>query len=297
MIDITKKKTTLRSAVATATISFNNPKTFTAIKEQTVPKGNVFETAKIAGLMAFKNTALAIPHCHPLPIEFADINFKLDDNRIVITSEIKTIYKTGAEVEALYAATVAAITCYDMLKQIDNQILIQEIKIVEKTGGKENLKKLPQDITAGIIVCSNKKVDKEEESVGYLAKQKLESFDVSVNHLVHVELDSIDIEREFRYCLESEFNLIILIGGTGISQNDITPDIILPYFEKRLFGVEETMRSYGQMRTPYAMLSRSLVGVVDKSIVMVLPGSKNGMLESFEAVFPEVLHSFWMFRG
>ncbi|MFQ3576098.1 MAG: bifunctional molybdenum cofactor biosynthesis protein MoaC/MoaB [Cytophagales bacterium] len=296
MVNITHKKNTLRKAIAVAHVTFGSPKTSQAIIEQTVPKGNVLEAAKIAALFAAKNTSNAIPDCHPLPIEFTEIRFQLNDDSLKIECEIHTIYKTGVEVEAMYAASVAAITCYDMLKPIDKQIVVQEIKLLEKSGGKTSQKRLPENLEVGIVICSNKQEDDEKSSIGYLAKKKFESLGIRIGHFAKVELNSVDIEREFRFCLESKFNLIIMIGGTGISPNDITTDIINPYIEKRLLGVEESIRSYGQSRTPYAMLSRSLVGLSGESLVMVLPGSKNGMLESIDAVFPEILHSFWMLK-
>ena len=105
-------------------------------QENTVPKGNVLEAARTAGLLGIKQTANLIPDCHPLPIEYTAISYDIQGLEIQISIEVKTIYKTGVEVEAMHGASVVALTIYDMLKPIDKQVSIHEIKLVEKHGGK-----------------------------------------------------------------------------------------------------------------------------------------------------------------
>jgi cyclic pyranopterin phosphate synthase len=124
MINITHKSPTLRKAIATAVVQVSSAETMLTLKNGTVPKGNVFESARVAALFAAKKTAEVIPDCHPLPVEFTEIRFTTVDLTITIEAEIHTIYKTGVEVEAMYAASVAALTIYDMLKPIDKHIEI-----------------------------------------------------------------------------------------------------------------------------------------------------------------------------
>jgi cyclic pyranopterin phosphate synthase len=119
MRDITEKIHTLRFAAATATVRVSQESTMQALLNKQVPKGDVFEMAKTAALLGIKRTSDTIPDCHPLPIEFAAVHFRTEGLDIVIETEVKTIYKTGVEVEAMYGASVAAITVYDMLKPID----------------------------------------------------------------------------------------------------------------------------------------------------------------------------------
>ena len=132
MVNITHKSSTLRKAIAEAVLSVSSQETIDAIVNNRVPKGNVFEMAKTAGLFAAKKTSDVIPDCHPLPIEFTSIQFEIKDLDIHITSEVHTIYKTGVEVEAMYSASVVALTMYDMLKPIDKNIEIKNIKNILK---------------------------------------------------------------------------------------------------------------------------------------------------------------------
>ena len=125
MNDITFKISSLRKATATAIVRVSKPETIEAVKNKMVPKGDVFEFSRAAGLLGIKKTSDLIPDCHPLPIEFAKIQHSVDGLNIVITVEVHTIYKTGVEVEAMHGASIVALTIYDMLKPIDKGVEIQ----------------------------------------------------------------------------------------------------------------------------------------------------------------------------
>lgn len=139
MVDITHKKATLRTAVAQAIVQVSTEDTIMAIKNNTVPKGDVFAMSKAAGLLGVKKTADLLPDCHPLPIECTDISFTIDGLKITVLITVKTIYKTGVEVEAMHGASIVALNMYDMLKPIDKGIEIQNIKLLKKTGGKSDI--------------------------------------------------------------------------------------------------------------------------------------------------------------
>src|ERR1035437_4778191 len=138
MIDITHKSSTLRTAIAKAVVKVSKKETIQAVKTNTVPKGNVLECARTAGLFAVKRTSDMIPDCHPLPVEFTQIRYEITDTEIAIEVEVHTVYKTGVEVEAMHGASVVALTIYDMLKPIDKGIEICSIKLLEKQGGKSD---------------------------------------------------------------------------------------------------------------------------------------------------------------
>lgn len=140
MVDISEKEITRRSARASGFVAMQD-KTLDMIEARLIPKGNVFEVAKIAGIMAAKRTSGLIPMCHPLLLSFIDVTVSVDRERkgIQIDSEIILDGKTGAEMEALTAVTVAALTVYDMCKAVDKTMIIDDIKLLEKRGGKSEL--------------------------------------------------------------------------------------------------------------------------------------------------------------
>ena len=149
MVDITHKSNTLRVAIAQATVHVSKQETIDAIINKNVPKGDVFEMAKVAGLFGVKRTSDLIPDCHPLPIEYTDISYKIEGLNIYITIEVKTIYKTGVEVEAMHGASLVALTMYDMLKPIDKGIEINNIKV----AGKKNRFQITANIVFTHLPC------------------------------------------------------------------------------------------------------------------------------------------------
>lgn len=142
MVDITQKQHTQRTAVAQAVVKVGSQKTIKAIEQGTVPKGDVFAMSKAAGFLGLKKTPELLPDCHPLPIEYAGIDYEIDGLHIIVKVTVKTFYKTGVEVEAMHGASVVALNMYDMLKPIDKTIEIQQIKLLKKTGGKSDINKI-----------------------------------------------------------------------------------------------------------------------------------------------------------
>lgn len=140
MVDVGSKEETEREAIAYGYINMKR-ETLNRINEGSISKGDVLSVAQVAGIMAAKNTANIIPMCHPIMINGCDINFKFDfeNNNIDITSSVKNTGKTGVEMEALTAVTVAALAIYDMCKAIDREMIISDIKLMRKNGGKSGL--------------------------------------------------------------------------------------------------------------------------------------------------------------
>ena len=136
MNNITPKINSLRKAIANATVRVSLVETIEAIREKKVPKGDVFEFARAAGLLAIKKTSDVIPDCHPLPVEYAVIGYDIDGLSVKISVEVHTVYKTGVEVEAMHGAAITALTMYDMLKPIDKHVTIETIGLEQKKGGK-----------------------------------------------------------------------------------------------------------------------------------------------------------------
>jgi cyclic pyranopterin monophosphate synthase len=135
MVDVSEKAVTTRTAVASGFVRMSAP-TVEAIRDHRTPKGDPLETARLAGIMAAKRTAELIPLCHPLPISFADVQLEVREDGVRITATARTDARTGVEMEALAAASVAALTLYDMCKAIDKEMIITDIRLESKTGGR-----------------------------------------------------------------------------------------------------------------------------------------------------------------
>lgn len=298
MVDITHKSNTLREATAMAVVRVSKAQTIQAIKDKTVPKGDVFEMSRAAGLLAVKKTPELLPDCHPLPIEFAGIDYTISGLEIHIECCLKTIYKTGVEVEAMHGATVVALNVYDMLKPLDKGIEIERIKLIEKKGGKSDSHPLKSQVKAAVVVCSDSiAAGKKEDRAGKAIIAALTSCDVPVAHYEIIPDEVEQIRSKVAAYKKEDIKIILFTGGTGLSPRDQTPEALAPLIDKKIPGMEEALRSYGQQRTPYAMLSRSVVGLSENTLILALPGSTKGAAQSMAALFPAVLHVFDIIKG
>lgn len=294
MVDITHKSNSLRIAIAQATVSVSKKETIDAIVNKQVPKGDVFEMAKTAGLFAAKRTSDMIPDCHPLPVEFTSVAYEINGLEINVLVEVRTIYKTGVEVEAMHAASVVALTMYDMLKPIDKSIVIKNIMLLEKKGGKtDKLYEQRSNLQAVVITCSEVVMSgKKEDTAGKAILEKLKKHEINIADYVIISDDKDVIQEKVKKYCNNKIDILIITGGTGLTNRDITPEAIRPMLDIEIEGIAEAMRSYGQNRIAYAMFSRSVAGMIGKTLVLALPGSTRGAVESMDAIFPAVLHIF-----
>jgi len=294
MVDITHKSFTLRKAIATATVQTSSQQTIDAIEQRKVPKGDIFEFSRAAALFAIKKTSDVIPDCHPLPVEYAAITYKIEGLSIIISVEVHTIYKTGVEVEAMHGASVAALVMYDMLKPIDKNVEIQHIRLMEKHGGKSDLKKYSdQNLKCAVVVCSDTAYRSEKgDTSGKAIVAILEKYGIADIEYTIIPDEFDIIQNTLKNYISQDKNLVLFTGGTGLSARDVTPDAVEPLIDKHIPGIMETARNYGQQRVKTAMLSRGVAGFAADTLVLTLPGSKKGAVETMEALFPQLFHVF-----
>ena len=299
MFDVGDKSETLRMATARAIIKVN-PETIRLIKEGKSPKGNIVDAARISATMGAKRAWDLLPYCHPIPIDHIKVDVSIKTESIEVDVQLKTTWKTGVEMESLTGASIAVLTIYDMLKPIDESLVIESVKLLAKTGGmKDFYERYDKPLKTAVIVISDS-VSKGERSdkSGKLAVERLKSAGFEILEYGVIPDDPIQIESSLiSACDELKVDLVVTSGGTGLGPRDNTPEVTRKILEKEVIGISEALRIYGQKRTPLSMLSRGVAGVRGKTTIVNLPGSVKAVSESLDALIPGILHASKMLRG
>lgn len=299
MIDVGDKAETLRTAVAQAIIKAS-PKTIDLIKQGKSPKGNIEDAARISATMGAKRTWDLLPYCHPIPIDHIKVNVSFRIDSIEVQVQAKTTWKTGVEMESLTGASIAALTIYDMLKPVDETLVIESVKLLAKSGGMKGFyENYDRSLKAAVIVVSDSvSRKKRHDRSGKLAIERLKSdgFEVLDYRVVPDDLGKIESSL-INACDTLKVDLALTCGGTGLGPRDTTPEATRNVIEKEATGISEALRTYGQKRTPMSMLSRGVAGVRCKTIIVNLPGSVKAVSESLDALIPGILHASKMLEG
>ena len=296
MVDVTHKLLTVRVAKAEGKINMR-PKTIARIKDEKLPKGNVLNIAKIAGIQAAKKTSGIIPLCHQINLSFVDIEFEFKSNSIWVGSSVKTKESTGVEMEALSAVSIALLAVYDMCKAVDKTMEISGVKLIEKNGGKSDYATRYRP-KVGVVTLSDGVVrGKREDISGKILADGFLNSGCVVDHRIVLEDGSDQLVPMIYDWIDSGVELILTTGGTGLSPRDLTIEVLESIFESKLTGVEQALHAYGRGKIKTAMLSRLTAGLVKGTLVICLPGSSGATRDALEVLIPTIFHSFHMLKG
>ncbi len=313
MQDISNKQITLRTANAIGLVICSTA-TIDLIKKELLPKGNLFDVARAAAFIGAKLTPQLLPHCHPVQIDGMDIKFEFLDQHlhqdlfensvfsktgIVIKGTAKSIGRTGIEMELLTGISIAALEIYDMLKPVDKKLEIGNIRLLEKKGGKSDREKYFSNCpVCAVLVCSDSTAEgKREDKSGLLIKQMLEAVNANVKYYEILPDEKSKIQQKILEWVKEDVHFIFTTGGTGLGPRDLTVEAVKEILERDADGITEAIRSFGQQRTPMAMMSRGVAGSVKDTLIVTLPGSTNGAKESLQAILPAVFHARKMMKG
>ena len=296
MVDVTDKVSTTRVAKAEGQIAMLH-ETISAIQDDTLPKGNVLTTAKIAGVQAAKKTAALIPMCHQLNLTFVDIEFDIQTESIMIKSTVKTKEATGVEMEALTAVSVAALTIYDMCKAVDKTMTIGEITLVDKKGGASGHAVAYRPAVGIITMSDGVAAGKREDKSGKILSDGFAQAGCAIEKQLVLPDGSEELRKTIKSWIDSGVELIITTGGTGLGPRDLTIPVLETMFDSRLPGIEQALHAYGRGKLATASLSRLAAGVVGSAIIISLPGSPGAVRDGLKVLIPTIFHAFHMMKG
>lgn len=305
MVDVGSKAVTTRTATAEGVFR-TRPEVVTMVAGDNLNKADVLATARLAGIGAAKKTSELIPLCHQIPLNSVKVHFDLDQaaGEIHVSATAKTTGRTGVEMEALTAVSVAGLTLHDMVKAVDPLATMDGVRLAAKTGGKrgEWTRESDDDNTASsapaaaavdsgrsaVVVVSSTAAARGDrgDTTGPTIEAWLREHDFSPVE-VHVVADA-EIDAALTEQVRRSPAVLLTTGGTGVAPDDRTPEATAPHLELELPGVAEAMRARGLAATPTAAMSRGLAGFAGRTLVANLPGSTGGVRDGL-AVLDELL--------
>jgi molybdenum cofactor biosynthesis protein MoaC len=305
MIDVGEKAVTKRRAVAQGRIAINDL-ALAQIRARTLPKGDAIAIAEVAGIMAAKRTSDILPLCHPLPLDHVSVKCAIDDKGITATCEASTSSKTGVEMEALSGVTAALLCIYDMAKGLDPAMTISDIVLQHKEGGRSGVYERgscqPSSLDgyrAAVVTISDRCFQGvvSDRSGPYLVDY-LYGMGANIIEKALVPDDKSQIRQLLGMLVtDKHTDLIVLTGGTGLSPADVTPETLQELAGRAIPGIGELLRTRGSKHTNMSWLSRCDAYLVERTLIISLPGSLKAVAEGMNILSPLLSHALHVIRG
>jgi cyclic pyranopterin phosphate synthase len=318
MVDVGGKEVTDRVAVAGGRLLVS-PRVIELLRGEGVPKGDALGTARIAGILGAKRTPDLIPLCHPIAISGVKVELELTDDAVEIRARVKTTDRTGVEMEALTAVAVAGLTLHDMIKAVDPQAVLTDVRVISKSGGRSGdwerepaVEKpvpaqatgsarspgLPGGALARVITVSDRSAaGQRADTSGPLLASLLVELGFLVDEVVVVADDESAVVAALRDGVSAGIDLVVTTGGTGFAPRDITPEATRRVIDREAPGVVELLRAADRQRVPTSILSRAVAGIARGSVIVNLPGSNGGVRDGVKVLTPVIGHAIAQVRG
>ncbi len=291
MDDSSSRPEAQQSAKAEGKIFFSNGAR-EILLEENAPKLDVITAAKVAGIQAAKRASEFIPFHHSTALNWIELDFTSTEDHIKIQSTVKAVTRSGLEMEALTAVSVAALTILDMCKDHDQQVNIQDIKLIPKVS-KRRMLTVKTALKVGIIVISDRiTAGLADDEVGQVLQSGFAKEGYHANNYSIISNDADKLIEKVQEWLEQNIELIITTGGNGIGPRDITLTSLEPFFDFRMEGLEQTLHSIAQVKNNGFYMDRLAAGKIGKTIVICLPIDITLVQDVLNVILPNIHQAF-----